>query len=194
VEAAVIAQLKAIDAAEETFRSGNLGGDGKYATLAQLDDSGLLKWSSRPGNSRDYIFIKDGYSFEDIGLPFFLMWGVFAVPKEGLGDCFVIMMDHHVRRGVGAYGTPPTNFTTALDSRAFPIIETDGDIDGNGATEVSDAVLSLRYIAGMEPLTEEQFRRADVNQDSQVDILDTILLLKMALNDFMMRNYQGYWL
>lgn len=56
-----------------------------------------------------------------------------------------------------------------------------GDIDGDGAIEMDDALMLMRYAMGTENLTEEQITRADVNGDGVVDIFDALMALRMAL-------------
>ncbi|MBQ8688458.1 MAG: dockerin type I repeat-containing protein, partial [Ruminococcus sp.] len=47
-----------------------------------------------------------------------------------------------------------------------------GDVDGNGAISVVDAVRTLRYIVGTAELTEAQVSAADVTDDGHVGTMD----------------------
>jgi hypothetical protein len=54
-----------------------------------------------------------------------------------------------------------------------------GDLDGDGATTVTDAVAILRYIAGLPPeLTAAQLAAADMDGDLTLTITDSIMVLR----------------
>ena len=55
---------------------------------------------------------------------------------------------------------------------------TKGDIDLNGAVNDKDATLLLKYLSGIENLTQSQYEIAKINTDESVDVLDVIALLK----------------
>ena len=52
-----------------------------------------------------------------------------------------------------------------------------GDVDGNGVTDIADAMLLLYHIAEKELLTEDQLGRAHSDIDWKVDIQDAMCLL-----------------
>jgi hypothetical protein len=60
-----------------------------------------------------------------------------------------------------------------------------GDIDGDGAVRLTDALLCLRHVAGTQPLVGNPRFQADVGylvnehaaQDGDVDITDAVLIL-----------------
>lgn len=56
-----------------------------------------------------------------------------------------------------------------------------GDVNGSGAIETGDALLVLRYMLGMETLTEEQLAAADFDGSGTVDQADALLILRAAL-------------
>lgn len=53
-----------------------------------------------------------------------------------------------------------------------------GDIDGDNRITIDDVTLVQKYIAGMITFTDEQFKRADINRDGNVDNTDLDLLNK----------------
>lgn len=56
--------------------------------------------------------------------------------------------------------------------------DTLGDVDGDGEVTKDDIQLITRYVNGKAELTEEQLKRADMNQDGIVDVTDIRLLEK----------------
>ena len=56
-----------------------------------------------------------------------------------------------------------------------------GDVNGSGAIETGDALLVLRYMLGVETLTEEQLAAADFDGSGTVDQADALLILRAAL-------------
>ena len=55
-----------------------------------------------------------------------------------------------------------------------------GDIDGNGAVEIADALLALRYAMGVLELTQEQIAAGDVNGNGVCSLTDAILIARFA--------------
>jgi len=53
-----------------------------------------------------------------------------------------------------------------------------GDLSGDGAVNVDDAIILLRSIVGLTQLTPEQERCADVNEDGKIDVADAIVILR----------------
>ena len=62
-----------------------------------------------------------------------------------------------------------------------PVITADGDINGDGTVNSTDALLALRYSMGSAALTDEQLARGDVNGDGIVNATDAIMIMRMAL-------------
>lgn len=60
--------------------------------------------------------------------------------------------------------------TTAADKKA-------GDVDKDGSVTVEDAVLILRYSAGLETLSASQLVSADVTYDGIVNSVDALRVL-----------------
>lgn len=58
---------------------------------------------------------------------------------------------------------------------------TKGDVDGNGAVEITDAVLTLRYTLSLVNFTPDQQLAADFNEDTVIDTMDAILILRSAI-------------
>ena len=55
-----------------------------------------------------------------------------------------------------------------------------GDVDGNGAVTIADAVMLAKYICAAGDLTEGQAERGDMNADQKINAVD-LTLLKRAL-------------
>ena len=57
-----------------------------------------------------------------------------------------------------------------------------GDVNMDGSITAGDSSLVLKYEAGLESLTDEQLRRADINGDGWVDSLDATLIGQFVVN------------
>lgn len=53
-----------------------------------------------------------------------------------------------------------------------------GDVNGDGDVDFADAILTLKYDAGLKELEDDQLLRGDVNGDGDVDFSDAILIIK----------------
>ena len=51
-----------------------------------------------------------------------------------------------------------------------------GDTNGDGNTDIADALIISRYDAGLIGLNEDQLQESDVNADNSVDIADALLI------------------
>ncbi|MBR0156508.1 MAG: dockerin type I repeat-containing protein [Clostridia bacterium] len=56
-----------------------------------------------------------------------------------------------------------------------------GDVDGNGTVNVTDAVMALRHAMGIITLTSEQIHRGDVDGNGIVNVTDAITILRKAM-------------
>mgnify|MGYP000018222367 CR=1 FL=1 len=56
-----------------------------------------------------------------------------------------------------------------------------GDVDGDGAVRVSDAVLIMRYALGLIEFTPEQILCGDVDGDGVIKIADAVMVVRIAL-------------
>ncbi|MBQ7061131.1 MAG: hypothetical protein IJM85_05040, partial [Clostridia bacterium] len=56
-----------------------------------------------------------------------------------------------------------------------------GDVDGNGETNVTDAILALRIAMGILSATPEQIAAGDMNGDNGVSVQDAIVILRTAM-------------
>ena len=59
-----------------------------------------------------------------------------------------------------------------------PPVEGLGDVDGKNGITRADALLVIRYLVGLEELTEEQLRRADLSRDGKVNAMDASAMLR----------------
>lgn len=76
--------------------------------------------------------------------------------------------------------TPPE--ITGLEFRGYRA-DTKGDVNGDGVINKDDADMVLDYCLSVVNLTDEQFYRADLNNDGQVTSLDAQLIMELP-------NYQ----
>lgn len=56
-----------------------------------------------------------------------------------------------------------------------------GDVDGNGAVEAADALLTLKAVVKLETLTELQADYADVDGNDSVEAADALLILQKVV-------------
>lgn len=76
----------------------------------------------------------------------------------------------------GRYVTTAASTYTALFS--LPVGIPHGDVNKDGAVDISDAMLLAKYYSGVRELTDRQLAAADVNGDGAVDVLDVTLLIE----------------
>ena len=74
--------------------------------------------------------------------------------------------------------TPTYNANGTLTVR-LPFTDK-GDIDLNGTVNKTDAAVYLKHLTGKQEFTEEQYKRADMNNDGRYDMLDVIAILNKA--------------
>ncbi|UCE17092.1 MAG: M20/M25/M40 family metallo-hydrolase [Gemmatimonadota bacterium] len=56
-----------------------------------------------------------------------------------------------------------------------------GDVDGNGSTDIIDAVVAVNIVLGMHQPDEGQRARADMNYDGSIDIIDVVKVVNAVL-------------
>ena len=74
-----------------------------------------------------------------------------------------------------------TNYTTVkipINSDSSNIVLVEGDVNMDGIVNNLDAVIVLKYDAGIIDLIDNEFSVADVNGDSNINNLDATLILK----------------
>jgi hypothetical protein len=80
-----------------------------------------------------------------------------------------------------AVGVNGTTIASPPSSRVPRPIGSLGDLNGDGNLAVLDVVLAMRFILGLEVLTDQQVLPADVNQDGAVNINDVVIIMYYAL-------------
>ena len=58
--------------------------------------------------------------------------------------------------------------------------KTRGDVNGDGKVDSADALLVMKYDAGLTKLAENEIKRADLNGDGKVDSCDAVYILRIA--------------
>jgi rhodanese-related sulfurtransferase len=64
---------------------------------------------------------------------------------------------------------------------ATPASQMSGDVNADGATNITDVVTVINFILKTEQPTEEQFRIADLNGDEVINIIDVLHLVNILL-------------
>lgn len=67
-------------------------------------------------------------------------------------------------------------------SHGGEVVYAKGDINNDGTVNEVDAILLLKYVSGIENLTETQIEAGHVNDDDKVDIRDVTEILKKTIN------------
>ena len=78
--------------------------------------------------------------------------------------------------------TPEPEPTETPEPTPEPPVEGLGDVDGKNGITRADALLVIRYLVGLEELTEEQLVRADLSRDGKVSALDASAMLRACLH------------
>ena len=56
-----------------------------------------------------------------------------------------------------------------------------GDVDGNGTTDIIDAVVAVNIVLGVHQANERELARADMNYDGAIDIIDVVKVVNAVL-------------
>ena len=56
-----------------------------------------------------------------------------------------------------------------------------GDVDGNGVTNIIDALVAVNIVLGLHEPTESELARADMNYDGEINVLDVIQVVNAVL-------------
>ena len=62
----------------------------------------------------------------------------------------------------------------------------DGDVNGDGVTDIIDINILVDFILGNQIATPSQFAAADLNQDTIIDVMDIVLLVDLILESTML--------
>lgn len=86
----------------------------------------------------------------------------------------------------GSYTTPgwfptPTSTPTSTPTPSPKPLTciNDGDVDLNGTVNAKDSNLMLKFVVGSITPTAEQKKKADINGDGKINVLDSILLQQL---------------
>jgi hypothetical protein len=80
-------------------------------------------------------------------------------------------------KATNAIGTGPASAA----SNSVTIDSVDGDLDGNGAIEISDALISLRIAVKLDPETPSALSHGDMNKNGIIDLSDALYILRKAI-------------
>ena len=103
---------------------------------------------------------------------------------------YTLLQGHSLDTEAGYYDlTLSRNVSYTLPVRSLRIITKSmpappkmlGDLNGDNAVDVLDAVLIEKYIVEKTQFSDEQKQLADVNHDGAIDVLDAVLIKKFAV-------------
>lgn len=97
----------------------------------------------------------------------------------------IALEDEHYVSPVADYGfaweMPGDSFRVGAillyETGDVPAQTVSGDVNGDGAVTVDDAILILRHVASLETLGDDALKAADVNADGALDVNDAIAIL-----------------
>ncbi|MBR3297639.1 MAG: choice-of-anchor J domain-containing protein [Clostridia bacterium] len=72
-------------------------------------------------------------------------------------------------------------YMNSIEMECVEASELLGDVDLNGEIGTADALLALRYVMGLVDLTDAQLANADADGDGSVTIIDSLLILRAAM-------------
>lgn len=158
----------------------DVGGNGSgQHTLGKAADFDVKVYSKKP-----YVLDRNGVYYIDAQ---YLCCVMQDLGWKGIGYIGGKAVHGDTRTGKW-WGNETTGASIADFYTAFhiPKVDTalmiDGDIDGNGVVDSTDARLALQYAVDKISLTEWQIIRGDVNSDGKIDTTDARLILQMAID------------
>ncbi|MBK5273562.1 MAG: fibronectin type III domain-containing protein [Desulfuromonadales bacterium] len=80
-------------------------------------------------------------------------------------------------KATNAIGTGPASSASNIVSIDY----VDGDCNGNGAIEISDALFALRITVNLDPATPTALSKGDINKDGKIDISDALYILRKVV-------------
>ena len=107
-----------------------------------------------------------------------------AVGLGLIGGSLCKHIKKHTDYTVGGIDINPETIKMALSQNAIDYEEKEpgsGDIDGNGTTNVTDAILALRMAMGIAYAGPEQIEAGDMNGNGTIDVTDAILIMRAAM-------------
>ncbi|MBR1555667.1 MAG: dockerin type I repeat-containing protein [Oscillospiraceae bacterium] len=82
-----------------------------------------------------------------------------------------------------AMGMSSANMPASAMTKSYFELRMDaaGDIDGNGELNVSDIIFLYKYLTNQQTMSQDEYYRADVNEDGYVNIFDFIMQKQLLL-------------
>lgn len=145
--------------------------DFEYGRVRKVDPSGIIHRVAGNGISR---FSGDGGSALNAS---------FRTPVgltiDARGDLYIVdMWNHRVRK---VSGVSPGGGTLAGVPMRGVIAYQDGDLNGDGVTDLRDVQLSLGFAVGSRTPERTHLIQGDMNGDARITLADTIVLLMKVL-------------
>lgn len=143
-----------------------------------------LEWDNSEDNFDDMLgYNMYRYSVDNAGVAS----DTIRINKQLLEAQETALTDYDVTPGTTYcyyYKVMRTNMSENAPSKTVavtPLTSVAGDANGSGDVDVADVITTVNYAAGMEP-KPFIFEAADMNADTEIDILDVVGIIKRILN------------
>lgn len=143
-----------------------------------------LEWDNSEENFDDMLgYNMYRYSVDNAGVAS----DTIRINKQLLEAQETALTDYDVTPGTTYcyyYKVMRTNMSENAPSKTVavtPLTSVAGDANGSGDVDVADVITTVNYAAGMEP-KPFIFEAADMNADTEIDILDVVGIIKRILN------------
>ena len=99
-------------------------------------------------------------------------YDVYINDESVLSTGLAIVEISYMYNGISQYAT----FNISINGKIEELVL--GDVNGDGEIDIADALLVMKYDAGLTIIDEAFQQAADVNNDDEIDIADAILIMK----------------
>ncbi|MBW3624913.1 MAG: hypothetical protein KY468_16045, partial [Armatimonadetes bacterium] len=150
-------------------------------TITVTDPANTQLIGSPPVTSPQYIAQTSQGTAEgqpDVGPTWSFQW---TAPPQGSGNVTFYAAGNAANGNSSASGDfiYTTNAVSREGAVAAPCL---GDVNGDKSLDVTDAILVLKHVAGIELLTPAQSAVADANRDQQVNVGDAVKILRVSVS------------
>ena len=111
--------------------------------------------------------------------------------RKYFGDVTLEKVIVHTKGSAVSTTTTETAVITTEAKTTTPVVTTtivttvtetaNGDVNGDGTTDLTDLVMLQKYLVRKETMTVEQSSRADLNADHVLNVVDAMLLRQLLL-------------
>lgn len=145
----------------ENVQNGNVFEDSEFTFDTREDGSCKFIWETGADNTNDGTLMNLTFTVKDTATKskYMLDLGVEYSADENDEEWYFITVPGAITGEEQVKGTP-------------------GDVNGDEDVDFADAILIIRYDAGLTEFTDDQTKSGDVNGDGEVDFADAILVIK----------------